>query len=134
MRRREPNRASGPCLQRRLLLPGLLRSVPRGFDATFLHHAARGKRVLALAYKALAFDVPPLPSALRDVPRATAESGLTFAGAPTAPLPHARRKPTAARTLSPFARPQASSFSTARASPSLRRSCARSATRLTCCR
>jgi len=61
---------------------GLLGDVPPGYGAAHAAFAARGGRVIALAYKPLlaGSGAPLSPGAARALPRASAEAGLTFAG------------------------------------------------------
>eukprot|EP01065_Artemidia_motanka_P016041 TRINITY_DN1976_c4_g1_i1.p1 TRINITY_DN1976_c4_g1~~TRINITY_DN1976_c4_g1_i1.p1 ORF type:complete len:1181 (+),score=367.16 TRINITY_DN1976_c4_g1_i1:95-3544(+) len=56
---------------------GILSKVPADYDSTYRAYARAGGRIIALAHKKL----PQKPLwALRDMPRAQAESDLTFAG------------------------------------------------------
>ena len=55
----------------------LLSRIPDGYDEEYLHHARRGKRVLALASKPVAGADA---AALRALPRAEAEGALSFCG------------------------------------------------------
>ncbi|CAM9705980.1 unnamed protein product, partial [Phaeothamnion confervicola] len=59
-------------------LEPLLVALPAHYRATYLYHMGRGRRVLALGFKALAPGVSA--AAARGAGRAEAERGLTFAG------------------------------------------------------
>lgn len=60
------------------IIANYLSVVPAFYNATYFYHMSRGRRVLALAYKALPIGVDPRAS--RKLPRAEVESSLQFAG------------------------------------------------------